>query len=276
MYPLQEPDSLFLHLIIAHELGHSATTEFGIVDSIFGEDPDPAQTRAELAAAVVAYTTAEGATPPVARAKVRAILRKWLTELICDGLALGFFGPSFLYTAAAFSTPFGGPEPSDTHPPFTLRTTFLLRHLDTWGWESHAKAATPATWKWIERAAGLPLLAGRRTYYLRLEETLKRLLPVVTQVLADHLGDDRFAPAAFDEVSDELKTLLEHDILPAQLLDRSAAGRRAIIFAGWLQAFNKHGDGAAGLAAIVGDRALQRFLSKALEMSVVLERWAAL
>jgi hypothetical protein len=43
-----------------------------------------------------------------------------------------------------------------------------------------------------------------------------------------------------------------------------------------MHAFAKHGDEPVALASIVGDRDQQRFLTKALEMSVVLERWATL
>jgi hypothetical protein len=69
---------------------------------------------------------------------------------------------------------------------------------------------------------------------------------------------------------------LEHRILPAQLIDRTAAPLRSIVFAGWVHAFVVHGDQPVKLAEVVGDRDQQRFLTKALEMSAVLEQWEKL
>lgn len=275
-YPVHEPDSLLLHLIIAHELGHSAIIEHKLDQEVYTRDSNPTVTREALNKAVAEYVAAEGGTNAAARGKLRVVLQSWLTELICDAAALGFLGPSFLLTAAAFSTPFGGPEPSDTHPPFTLRTRLLLEHLTAWGWKAFAESAIPKTFQWIEATAMRPQEAGHRTYFLRLEEALKNLSPNLTDVIVDHLGTERFDPAAHAPVADELGALLKHDILPAQLLDGSAAARRSIVLAGWLHGFDTHGDEPVALASIVGDRQQQRFLTKALEMSVVLERWSEL
>jgi hypothetical protein len=60
------------------------------------------------------------------------------------------------------------------------------------------------------------------------------------------------------------------------LIDRTAAPLRSIVFAGWVHAFVVHGDQPVKLAEVVGDRDQQRFLTKALEMSAVLEQWEKL
>ncbi len=275
-YPVHEPESLFLHLIIAHELGHSAIAEHNLDQEVYGRDPDPTATRDTLNLAVAEYVSHEGGTPAAARGRLRVILRNWLTELICDGLAAGFLGPSYLFTAAAFGAPFHGPEPSETHPPLTLRTHLLIEQLTSWGWSSLIESAVPETHAWILDTSTRPQQAGHRTYFLRLEEAIRRLSTAIEDVVSTHLGAELFRPDAHAPNADELSALLERDILPAQLLDRSAAPRRSIILAGWVHAFAKHGDEPVSLASIVGDRDQQRFLTKALEMSVVLERWTTL
>lgn len=154
-YPVHEPDSLFLHLIIAHELGHSAVNERKLDQEVLKQDPNNAATAAILAPAVGEYVAVVGGatTNATARGILRAILANWLAGIICDGLALAFLGPSFVFTAAAFSKPFGGPEPSNTHPPFTLRTKLLIERLDAWGWRKPVEEAAPEIFQWIENLA---------------------------------------------------------------------------------------------------------------------------
>ncbi len=275
-YPVHEPDSLFLHLIIAHELGHSAIAEHNLDQEVYRRDPNPTGTRDTLSQAVAEYLTQEGGTPAAARGRLRVILRHWLAELICDALAVGFLGPSYLLTAAAFGAPFDGPEPSETHPPLTLRTHLLIERLTSWGWIPLLQAGMPETFAWMLETSTRPQQAAHRTYFLRLEEAIRNLSKTIEDVVSAHLGADLFQLDAHASNADELSALLERDILPAQLLDRSPASRRSIILSGWMHAFAKHGDQPVALASIVGDRDQQRFLTKALEMSVVLERWATL
>jgi hypothetical protein len=272
-YPIQEPDSLFLHLIIAHELGHSAVTEHKLVQEVLRRDPDRPTTATTLGDAVDEFVTANRVTRAAATGMIRAMVRNWLTELICDGLATAILGPSFLFTAAAFSTPFEPTESSDTHPPFTLRTRLLIERLDAAGWRPLLERAAPSTFNWIETTRTRPMPA-RAAYFDRLEEALERLAPTIHGVITRHVSGGEFLPAAHDPVEDELARLLDANILPAQLLDRSAVPRRSIILAGWTDSFIKHGDEPEKLAEIVGDRDQQRFLTKGLEMSVILDRWA--
>jgi hypothetical protein len=275
-YPVHEPASLFLHLLIAHEVGHSAIAEHHLDQEVYRLDPNGSATKAILSQAVTEYVNSEGGNRAAATGKLRVMLTRWLREIVCDSLALGFLGPSYLFASAAFSPPFGGPEPSDTHPPFTLRTRLLLEQLTSWGWRRSIEKRVPATVRWLDATAARPQQAGHRTYFLRLEEAILNLASTIEEVVRTHLKSDRFAPEAYSPFADELSGLLERDILPAQLLDRRAPAARAIVLAGWFHAFGKRGDDPVALAEIVADRQQQRFLTKALEMSVVLERWRAL
>jgi hypothetical protein len=274
-YPVQEPDALFLHLLIAHELGHSTVTEHELVNKVWSQDPDPGQTATSIAQAVAAYRASEHASVPAAVGKLRAILRSWLDELLCDTLALGLLGPSYLFTSAAFGTPFAGGD-SETHPPFRLRTKILVDRLASWGWHPLLEIAVPDTFAWISATGTSPDGAPRLPHYSAIEDLLLRLAPAIETVVVDHLAEARFEVATYENARDQLDELLSNGILPAQLLDRSATDRRAIILAGWLHALQDHADTPVSIARIVGDRGYQQFLTKALEMSAVLERWASL
>jgi hypothetical protein len=275
-YPIQEPASLFLHLIVGHEIGHAVIAEKGLDNDVFAQDPDPPRTQQLLQNAVQEYESVESQPPAVARARIAASLRSWVTELLCDHLAFGFLGPSFLLTAAVFSTPFGGPEPSATHPPFTLRTRLLMDRVDSWGWRSTLEASIPRTFGWIEAGSHVPQEAGARTYFQRLEEVIAALSTTIEGVVGNHLSTHRFEASEYDATATELRDLLTHGVLPAQLQDESAADHRSLVLAGWLEALDQRGDDPSTLPSIVGDRELQGFLTKSLEMSAVLDRWQKL
>jgi len=275
-YPSQERDSLFLHLVLAHELGHSAIAEHRLDHEVLKRDPDPAATGATLNEAVQEHVSIERSTTAAARGLVRQMLRNWLDELICDALALAYLGPSFLFTFAAFMTPFGGPVPSASHPPHTLRTRFLVERIDSWGWRDLFESEVPRTFSWIESFGRGTQEAGHQTYYLRLEEAIVRLSQALEDEVADHLGAERFELESHRETISHLRGLLGYEILPSQLPDESAADRRSIVLSGWLHEFEKHGDAPVALVEIVGDRGHQRFLTKALEMSAVLQQWRTL
>ena len=73
-YPKHEPDSLFLHLIIAHELGHSVIFEMNLTQTVYmGASPD---VHALLNTAQAEYAAIESVPHPVAATTVSGIFRK--------------------------------------------------------------------------------------------------------------------------------------------------------------------------------------------------------
>jgi hypothetical protein len=235
------------------------------------KDLDEAVTTAALAAAADQYLATHDGTPREARGRVETMLEDWLTELLCDALGLAFLGPSFLFTFVAFSTPFEQ-DAAESHPPFALRTDVLIAHNEEGGWADAARAVAPETFAWIAEPGPSPS-DPTRPYFSELEKAARHLGPVVTSVARDHVGDALFRHNP-NEVG-ELMSLLRHHVLPAQTSE-GAAARRSIVLAGWMRAFEEHDDQPASLASIIGDRDHQRFLTKALEMSIVLETWGTL
>src|SRR5207249_1808197 len=109
----------------------------------------------------------------------------------------------------------------------------------------------PKIFAWMEQSSKRSQEAGGETYYLRLEEILERLAETIREVVDGALGGVRYASTAYEQHSAELMTLLENNVLPAQLGDGSAPDRRAIILAGWFRAFTKYKDEPSALVKIV-------------------------
>jgi len=275
-YPIQEADSLFLHLIVAHELGHHVIDQAQLDQDVLKRDPDSAANAVTFDQAVGEYQKIHKVSAVRARSEIGGRLIDWLRELICDAIALGIIGPSYLLTFAAFSTPLAGPEPGPSHPPVMIRTKLLINLIDTWDWRTTLEAQIPKTFSWMEKGSKRAQEAGTKTYYHRLEEIADRLTETIRQVVEGKLGGERYTRRAYEEQSDELMTLLENNVLPAQLGDRSPSEHRAMILAGWFSAFSRHKDEPAALVKVVGDSGYQSFLTKALEMSALLETWQAL
>lgn len=270
-YPVHEPDSLFLHLLVAHELGHSVVPAADLINRLQAADPDATVTGAAVAEAADAYRVAHVTTAKEARLMAARMARDWLTELFCDALGLAFLGPSFLYAFAAFSTPFEQ-TPQDSHPPFGLRIETLMDHLVVAGWRDIANDVTPKTMEWMAAVEPTPQVP-ERPYFEHVEAAARHLAPTLTALAREHVGDALYAHDA--AAVGDLVELLKVGVLPAQRND-AAADRRAIIFAGWIHAFALRTDEPASLADITADRKTQRFLTKALEMSKVLDTWSAL
>jgi hypothetical protein len=275
-YPVQESESLFLHLIIAHELGHSVVTEADLTETVRNSASTTA--RKLLSDAVTEYEAIEHVRTAVAVAEVSVILGNWITEILCDGIALGLLGPSFVLTAATFDPPFGGPRPSDTHPPSSLRTRFLLERLKSWGWRPILDAAVGSNiLSWIDQRASVPQEVGGKDYFITLERALEELASKIEEEVVNHLGAARFVPDHYLDAEErpakELLDLLDHRVLPVQTADGSPATSSAIVLAGWFYSLSHVADEPDSLVAVINDREFQRFLTKSLEMCAILEHW---
>jgi hypothetical protein len=277
-YPVLEAESLFLHLMFAHEFGHHVIDQSRLDEDVLNGDPNPADNLASANAAIVAYRNFHQNKVSEARARgvVVQSLVSWINELICDGIAFGVLGASYLLSFGAISPPFGGPEPGATHPPFPIRARFLIRLVDDWDWRPLLESRIPKTFAWLEQTAKRLQETGKMTYFLYLEEIVDRLGETIRDVIDARLGPQRYTRDEYEQQADQLLALLEHNVLPAQLDDQSPADRRAILLAGWLNAFAKHKDDPAAFIDLVADTGYQRFLTKALEMSIVLEQWKKL
>ena len=269
-YPAGEVESAFLHLVAAHEFGHGGVLERDLITAVETVHPDMGPVLAKLTDAANVMHSRTALDPTLAQAHTYRVFRNWLEEILCDALATSYLGPAFGLSFAAFLFQFSGSTPGESHPSTTFRTRLLLAQLDEMGWLPDLRAALPNIAAWLEDVAAQPMAASAGVYYAPVEEALELVGPTIRKV-AD-LGDLAFTPERFEN-ADELAELIEARVLPAQLLNGAPAHRRSVVYSGWLHALRVLSDHPASLAKATSDRSLQAFLTKALEMSAVLQKW---
>ena len=275
-YPALEQKTLLLHAVLVHELGHEAIDRHSLRDAVFGRYEDLTALDSRFAAAVSAFVEAErdqGRELSLEEAGVilRGCLTDWLEELVCDYLALTYLGPSYLAAATAFLLAVGSTQASPTHPATSLRIRLMLGLTERLGWLDTLEKHAEAPLQWLREIAE-QVQPARSPHVTFLEETLVDLDVTTQDVVVDHLGGAALTPDGFAQTSDELLALVGMGILPAQLDDGSAPDTRAILLAVWLVGLGGYampGD----LVALLSDVDRQAMLGRALEMSVVLERW---
>jgi len=279
IYPSLEEDRTLLHPIFLHELGHETVNREGLRDRVKSAHPDIADLDRRFNEAVAEMrheheARGEAISEAEAGATLRGVLDAWLEELLCDHLALAYLGPSFLFAAASFLLPTSSAEASRTHPPSSLRMSFLLAFLQELGWRPLLDERTPNVMKWLDDIASLDRTTSTDHAGAFVRQALRELVEPVQRIAIEALGD-HFRPEAYAEVAEQLAQRLEHEIPPVQLETAQPAGRREILLACWLYCFGLPtlGDDPATLQGALAEVERQRFFAKTIEMSFVLEQW---
>lgn len=274
-YPAQERRGLFLHVLLVHELGHSAVEDHGLMVSAEAELGDPTQLEALKARATADLVSWRGIGSLDARLDIDGYVDRWLEELLCDALALAYLGPAYVFAFAAMvytiSTNDAGPD----HPPTALRIQLMLDGMKTSGWYELVRERLPETLAWLD-SIGAEARTPQLDYPEALDKAMQLLSPAAHSVAVRHLGAASFGPSAYTGLEEALNEMLNNSILPAQLDDQSAPDRRAILLATIFSLLRDSGDEPASLHSILGNTGTQEFLAKALEMSTVLSVWRSL
>jgi hypothetical protein len=270
-YPVQEATATLLHPIFIHELGHTAIDRHDLVERVLQNHGDQASFNADYQAAVNEAAKSAGVTAKEAAPAIDEALSFWLGEIICDAIAVRYLGPTYFLAFAAFVLPMSKNEPSDDHPPTTLRLALMYAALDAANWLPILDTRIPATTAWLwDMAVTPPEMAPAPVVFLR--DAVTRLWPQAL-IEADDLLTTTWEPQAFTKVSGAIQEQMNHQILPAQLVDGTPLDRRALLLEGWLRGIEGRGDDPRALADLFEDVAAQQFLAKALEMSAVAEQW---
>ncbi|HWH09616.1 MAG TPA: hypothetical protein VG165_00665 [Solirubrobacteraceae bacterium] len=271
-YPLSDADRLLLHPIFAHELGHASVDQHQLVSTVETElDNDPDFTTA-LQSKVndMAASYWPALAPTQISGILRARLRDWIEELLCDHLAIEAVGPSFMWAFVLFVLPLGYAEPGEQHPPNTVRIKLALDHLTRRGWRPHMERVAPGVTSWIDQIAGDAAGALEPPFDF-LRDQLTRHATVLQDVATQRSGSGALDAFVSAPQADEAADLLRRLILPVGLTTPLDA--RAILLGGWQYAFQEHGDKPPGLIAALDDRRLQELVGKAIEMSTVASAW---
>lgn len=270
-YPLSDSDRLLLHPIFAHELGHAAVDEHHLVRQVEAAlDSDPAFVAAfnRAVADMRSIWTALDATQIAGT--MRAWLRQWIEELLCDHLAVEATGPAFLWAFATFVMPLAYGAPAQSHPPNTLRTELLVTQLTEGGWRSYLDRVAPGVMGWLDGIAADAASALTLPFSF-LRDQLLAHGDVLRDAASARAGAEALAPADAVSGSDEAAGLLAETILPSGIGD--PLDGRSILLGGWQHAFAAHGDNPEGAVAALTDWPLQELVGKAIEMTVVARMW---
>jgi hypothetical protein len=271
-FPPQEMQTALLHSLLAHELAHAAVDQHRLVEGVLKNHRDTAAFRKDFKEVAQWLADSYSITLPEARFRLNGHLDSWTTERLCDAIAIEYLGPTYVLAFAAVVLATSWSEPSQTHPPTTLRIAAMLEQLRLRGWDQLLQTAIPRTFSWLEGVGSAPMPRPPQHERFLIDWTHKFAADIDAAAVS-RLGSSAYSPREFDAVSPEISELLELEILPSQLLDREAIDRRAILLAGWLQVFELHGDSPSSIAKGNLNDKFQDFLGTAMEMSVILETW---
>jgi len=270
-YPLSDSDRLLLHPIFAHELGHAAVDEHRLVADVEAAlDNDPSFVAAFGKAVTDMEALWTAASPTQIAGTVRASLRQWIEELLCDHLAVEALGPAFLWAFSSFVMPLSYGVPAQSHPPNTLRTRLLITHLTERGWRAYLDRAAPNIMSWLDGIAA-DAASPIAMPYSFLRDQLLAYGQVLRDTALSRAGAHAMSPAEAEVGANEAADLLAETILPNGT--HGPLDGRSILLGGWQHAFVEHGDHPGGIVAATRDRQIQELVGKAIEMSVVEQTW---
>src|SRR5579862_475277 len=162
--PLLDPSNAFLSPILVHEATHTYLRVSGLLADLRTVMPTEVE---ELARA---YSAAgQGAWP-------HRIFENWLSELVCDCMALLITGPSFPLALSALGAATDAVPQSDTHPFLSDRLAFMWAHMSTNGWAS-VFAEFPGIADWFAT------IADGDSELSTLESTLRRQAKSASEVM---------------------------------------------------------------------------------------------
>ncbi len=203
--------------------------------------------------------------------KIAEMLRGWMTECMCDCIAVHHLGPTYLYSFISEVVAGTLDETAPRHPPPRQRMRYLLHYLDHLGWHESMKFAHPKLYTWIcETADFEPSYEGLAGFLVWAIEDLRAVVRTQTERL---LGKLIFRPAP--EELDEVKRLLAIGVPPSQCHAGEAILPATIMLACWDAALAHPRGTAEMLASAPDSSALADVLPAALEQSALARAWPA-
>jgi hypothetical protein len=221
--PYSQGTSLFLNLVICHELGHFAFEELGLERELSRHIDDA------LRDAVVGYETMAEPDPTWCRER----LKYWSEEIYCDRFAIGLIGPAYsfafieLFDIIGTSDADGVGEFYDTHPGYACRFKEHADQLSDGNWWSLLEENARTSYvELIKKLAAIP----ETSYVYTSEEKSElaepvlaaflKLKPRIATLVADTLGDQirPFRGVLDREEIDLIRIYLGQGVVPSTLV----------------------------------------------------------
>lgn len=273
-FPEREAAAHLLLPLYGHELGHTAVSSNHLDQRVLDAHNGDAAFNTELAAACADVAATTGQTPKEAAIGLGWRLSWWITELLCDQLAIQVLGPSFLYAFSSFLLADAWDETGERHPPTCMRVEHLLAYAVQSGWDVEMRSRTPVTLRWLEDevAATPPKATDRAAQFLLY--AMAHMRDTIRSAAMSYLGATVYTPTGFSADMAAIAEFADREVLPAQLPNGDPIDRRAIMQAAWLSLLEV-ADRPETLASAPADVRTQAFFAKAIEMSALLDAWTA-
>jgi hypothetical protein len=271
-YPAQEAHGLFFHVLLLHELGHSADAVHDLYGQVVAKDPpDVARILDEAAERMADGNTA---ATRVRAEQIRRLRYFWLLELICDAIAFSYAGPAYLLGFAAFLLRYKDDLPTNRHPSTQLRLAFLLEQARAGGWGDMLTERMPLITEWLQDVS-----ERKRTPvghpFDDVEQALQVTRAEMWEIVDTHLGDGRCLPSSHESEIRRVQRLLPRRVLPVEH-NGTPLDSRAILAGGWLAIAKPDELDPETLVQATANARSQGFLAKAIEMSILARVWASL
>lgn len=267
-YPEHESEAILLHCLFAHELAHPAVGEQNLVPKALEGVRASGEYDSQLAAAVGRAKK----MGPLVEEQAPSFAELWIEELLCDALAFGALGPSYLFAFAEVGLSVGLSEPDHEHPSMALRSRLLIAFAKSSGWQEVLKERVPRIYEWIEFAAEAPSKLQNEAQMFA-DWICRSSVDRVIELAEQTLGARRFTPEEWETSREGLLELLDHDVLPVEVGPGEPASHAQILLACWFAALANSDDRPSSISKALGERDYQRFVAKALEMSTVVRVW---
>jgi hypothetical protein len=221
--PYSQGSSLFLNLVICHELGHFAFEELGLEERL-SRDIDGA-----LKGTLAGYENMS--EPDLSWCRER--LKYWSEEIYCDRFAIGLIGPAYCFAYIELFDIVGTSDTSDvgefndTHPSDACRFWEHADQLRNGDWWSLLEEGVRTSYvDLVKKLAAMP----ESSYLYESEEKPKlaepvlaaflKLKPKVGALVADtfRYGPRRFRGDLDREEINLVRTYLGHGVVPSTLV----------------------------------------------------------
>ena len=258
--PVLDPFNALLTPLLVHEIGHTAISQANL------QNREVSLIVNELSAHYL--PNAE----PETLMKARDQLKKWIDELLCDGLAAAICGPAYLFAAAAFLPATAHDDLTGSHPFPNYRLRVVLTALESKGWSPMLTQTCPQTIDWIKNLGEDNDASSVMESFLR--NACTGLQPVIDSIVQRHVPEaldaddyERIVPNALDQLRIHV---------PPSEIDKVPLEPWQIILLGWQYSFDLHGDAPSTLALASKDRDFSQMILRAIEMSQIRRLWSEL
>jgi hypothetical protein len=269
--PAEDPSNALLAPLIVHEVAHTAV-EMRLAEALRLAAAEESQA---VSAVLQGLSTSMG---EVAADGWRKNFRDWVTELLCDAVAVARTGPSFMFAFAAYSRPTAAGVVT-THPSPRIRIAFQLRMLVQLGWRPLLEDIIPATMSWFDSLA-----SNMRPGPDPQEQFLVKAIGDIESHIAEAALNDTptpFTPADFGSAGSNAKSNLQQGIPAVDELG-TALSPWQIVLAGWVGKLEETPDPTADafgddvgsvLIEAVGDDGFNALLVKSIELASIVDMW---